>query len=353
MSGKVQIDTLLNQVAYRDRSRVKDNLQGVLNVVRTLHPKVGSLTHNNGTSSKVVLLAGTIPIYYQSATYNIPIELFIMEGYPNVPPKLYVRPTSNMTIKANHRHVDMQGLVYLPYLHEWKPHDSLVTLVEVASGIFSIDPPLFSKPAGAVYQSTVQAGSLASQTTGQQASANNTSNAYNIPAATLYSTNGNVISTAIPPPAPSQTIASQAQADGWGGAMSSSSLAKSNIGVGVTAKSTKQALIEEVSIALQQEMMVTQSVLKNDINKEFNNEQYLADSQDTVKARVEDAKVQIEQYNEAIEYMDKKIAEMEEWETQQRTLPPEDVEDKILVSDELSAQILRLYAELNAIEVYG
>ena len=54
---------------------------------------------------------------------------------------------SDMTIKSNHRHVDMQGLVFLPYLHEWKQDSNLVGLVEITSNVFSIEPPLFSKPA--------------------------------------------------------------------------------------------------------------------------------------------------------------------------------------------------------------
>ena len=51
-----------------------------------------------------------------------------------------------MVIKANHPHVDTQGLVYLPYLHNWNPSTStLKDLVSVMCGVFGNHPPLFSK----------------------------------------------------------------------------------------------------------------------------------------------------------------------------------------------------------------
>ena len=53
-----------------------------------------------------------------------------------------------MTVKANHRHVSPDGLCYLPYLAEWTVNSNLNGLVEIASSVFSIEPPLFTKPPG-------------------------------------------------------------------------------------------------------------------------------------------------------------------------------------------------------------
>ena len=117
-----------------------------------------------------------------------------MIAYPAEPPKLYVRPTPSkpinhcvhikklpiyfffnfvcyfclpaiplptisfidMTVKANHRHVSPDGLCYLPYLAEWNVnHSNLNGLVEIASSVFSIEPPLFTKPPGATAVSPV------------------------------------------------------------------------------------------------------------------------------------------------------------------------------------------------------
>lgn len=62
-----------------------------------------------------------------------------------------------MTIKQNHRHVDLQGLVFLPYLHEWHAESTLSGLVEITSSVFSIEPPLFSKPVTAAPSPILQA----------------------------------------------------------------------------------------------------------------------------------------------------------------------------------------------------
>jgi hypothetical protein len=52
-------------------------------------------------------------------TYNIPICLWLLDTYPYNPPICFVKPTSSMTIKTG-KHVDANGKIYLPYLHEWK-----------------------------------------------------------------------------------------------------------------------------------------------------------------------------------------------------------------------------------------
>ena len=51
--------------------------------------------------------------------YNIPVCLWLLDTHPYNPPIVYVVPTNTMRIKQG-RHVDSNGKVYLPYLHEWK-----------------------------------------------------------------------------------------------------------------------------------------------------------------------------------------------------------------------------------------
>ena len=51
-------------------------------------------------------------------TYNIPVCVWLQERHPYVPPLVYVKPTSTMAIKTSH-HVDANGKVYHPFLHEW------------------------------------------------------------------------------------------------------------------------------------------------------------------------------------------------------------------------------------------
>ncbi|MPC20255.1 Tumor susceptibility gene 101 protein [Portunus trituberculatus] len=50
--------------------------------------------------------------------YNIPVCIWVLDNHPISPPMVYVKPTPDMLIKAS-RHVDQNGKVFLPYLHEW------------------------------------------------------------------------------------------------------------------------------------------------------------------------------------------------------------------------------------------
>ena len=50
--------------------------------------------------------------------YTIPVCVWLQENHPHVPPLVFVKPTSSMAIKPSH-HVDTNGKVYLPFLHEW------------------------------------------------------------------------------------------------------------------------------------------------------------------------------------------------------------------------------------------
>ena len=51
-----------------------------------------------------------------------------------------------MYLKEHHPHVGSDGHVYLPYLHEWRPHThNLIELVVAMSSVFSADPPVFTR----------------------------------------------------------------------------------------------------------------------------------------------------------------------------------------------------------------
>uniref|UniRef100_A0A8B9HQZ0 Tumor susceptibility 101b n=1 Tax=Astyanax mexicanus TaxID=7994 RepID=A0A8B9HQZ0_ASTMX len=51
-----------------------------------------------------------------------------------------------MMIKTG-KHVDANGKIYLPYLHEWKhPQSDLFGLIQVMIVVFGEEPPVFSRP---------------------------------------------------------------------------------------------------------------------------------------------------------------------------------------------------------------
>jgi hypothetical protein len=68
----------------------------------------------------LVNLSGTIPVTYKGNTYNIPICIWLIDTHPKNAPICYVKPTSDMSIKAS-IFVDQNGKIYLPYLHDWAP----------------------------------------------------------------------------------------------------------------------------------------------------------------------------------------------------------------------------------------
>ncbi|KAA0724222.1 Tumor susceptibility gene 101 protein ESCRT-I complex subunit TSG101 [Triplophysa tibetana] len=78
--------------------------------------------------------------------YNIPICLWLLDTYPYNPPICFVKPTSTMMIKTG-KHIDANGKIYLPYMHEWKPPQSdLYGLIQVMITVFGEEPPVFSRP---------------------------------------------------------------------------------------------------------------------------------------------------------------------------------------------------------------
>jgi ESCRT-I complex subunit TSG101 len=53
-----------------------------------------------------------------------------------------------MYLKENHPHVGSDGMVYMPYTHEWNPHThSLIEMVVAMSSVFSAEPPVFTRSA--------------------------------------------------------------------------------------------------------------------------------------------------------------------------------------------------------------
>ena len=58
-------------------------------------------------------------LFFSGVTYNIPVQLWLQELHPYIPPLVFVTPTDTMAIKPS-PYVDTSGKVYHPCLHEWK-----------------------------------------------------------------------------------------------------------------------------------------------------------------------------------------------------------------------------------------
>ncbi|ETW04347.1 hypothetical protein, variant 1 [Aphanomyces invadans] len=133
--------------SYTDPSRVRYDVETLLRQIPSISPQHGVYTHNNGSTSTMMSLTGTIPIYYGGNQYNIPVEIWIPEAYPFAAPTCFVRPTTDMMIRPGHPHVDQNGLIVVPYSTNWDCDHSLVELVGYHCSIFGAQPPVFRRPA--------------------------------------------------------------------------------------------------------------------------------------------------------------------------------------------------------------
>lgn len=158
MSNNAEVSRCMQRLGgvYQDPMRVSRDASSLLNaqVGRHLRTKVSSYVQNNGLSTNALLIDGTIKMNYNGNVYNIPINIYIPPNYPILPPTAYVRPISSMMIKKDHRHVGADGMVYMPYFHNWKKNShNLMGTCNQMSYMFEKEPPVFAKPAGHVSNS--------------------------------------------------------------------------------------------------------------------------------------------------------------------------------------------------------
>lgn len=134
---------------YRDPSRVGCDASSLLRSPegQGLSPNIAPLTENNGDSHSTLVLQGTIAFHFGGDTYHQLVDIYLPPTYPSRPAVCFVRLGAvNMYLKPMHPHVGSDGHVYLPYLHEWRPHShDLVGLVVSMSSVFSNDPPVFTR----------------------------------------------------------------------------------------------------------------------------------------------------------------------------------------------------------------
>ena len=149
---------------YADKARMARDADCCMSQFPSLTPEVASHTSNDGSTNKLFKLTGTVPITYMNARYNIPVDIWLPQGYPHKQPKAYVTPTATMAVKPRHRHVGADGICYFPYLHAWSVTSSLQGLIVVMQQAFSEDPPVYAAPTGAMVQPPPQPYAQAAQT---------------------------------------------------------------------------------------------------------------------------------------------------------------------------------------------
>ena len=69
-------------------------------------------------------------LFISGVKHQIPLQIWLQERHPCVPPLVFVTPTSTMAINPS-PHVDTNGKVYHLYLHEWKFSSQVCLLTNI------------------------------------------------------------------------------------------------------------------------------------------------------------------------------------------------------------------------------
>ncbi|KAM5138424.1 ubiquitin-conjugating enzyme E2 variant 3 [Mantella aurantiaca] len=101
-------------------------------------------TFKDGSQKDLLNLSGTVPMKFQGSSYNIPICLWLLDSHPFAPPLCFLKPTETMGVRVG-KHIDAQGRIYLPYLHDWShPKSSILGLIREMVAKFEAELPLYS-----------------------------------------------------------------------------------------------------------------------------------------------------------------------------------------------------------------
>ncbi|TGO37128.1 hypothetical protein BHYA_0105g00200 [Botrytis hyacinthi] len=132
---------------YRDVNRTYNDVAQTLSQYTSLSPRTDVYTYENGASSLLLHLSGTLPVNFRGTTYRFPIALWIPHAYPHEAPLVYVTPVEGMVVRAG-QHVDPQGKVYHPYLMRWPDYwdkSNVLDFLAILRDIFAKEPPVISR----------------------------------------------------------------------------------------------------------------------------------------------------------------------------------------------------------------
>ncbi|EAL64154.1 tumor susceptibility gene 101 protein [Dictyostelium discoideum AX4] len=120
------LSTFLNYIrAYRDPLRISKDLKETFH----LFPNLSPFYENIPNRVNLICIKGTIPICFKGINYYLPIIVWVPLNYPQEFPTMVLDPTPEMRIVKNHHHVNLQGLVYHPYISSWSSNSTMETRV--------------------------------------------------------------------------------------------------------------------------------------------------------------------------------------------------------------------------------
>uniref|UniRef100_A0A8D2JE76 Tumor susceptibility 101 n=1 Tax=Varanus komodoensis TaxID=61221 RepID=A0A8D2JE76_VARKO len=276
-------------------------------------------------------------------TYNIPICLWLLDTYPFNPPICFVKPTSTMTIKTG-KHVDANGKIYLPYLHEWKhPLSDLIGLIQVMIVVFGEEPPVFSRP-------TISAPYPSYQATGPP----NTSYMPGLPSGMSPFPPGPLANPSgfpnYPYPPPSGQFPATTSTPLYPSQPPVTTVGSSRDGT-ISEDTIRASLISAVSDKLRWRMKEEMDRAQAELNALKRTEEDLKKGHQKLEEMVTRLDQEVAEVDKNIDLLKKKDEELssalEKMESQSEN---NDIDEVIIPTAPLYKQILNLYAEENAIE---
>ncbi|KAM3851412.1 tumor susceptibility gene 101 protein isoform 1-T1 [Vipera latastei] len=348
-----QLKKMLAKYKYRDLA-----VQETVNVTgqyKDLKPVMDNYVFNDGSSRELMSLTGTIPVSYRGGItleqswqspgniYNIPICLWLLDTYPFNPPICFVKPTSSMTIKTG-KHVDANGRIYLPYLHEWKhPQSDLIGLIQVMIVVFGEEPPVFSRP-------TISASYPPYQATGPP----NTSYMPGMPSGISPFPPGPPPNpsgySGYPYPAPSGPFPATTSTPHYPSQPPVTTVGPSRDGT-ISEDTIRASLISAVSDKLRWRMKEEMDRAQAELNALKRTEEDLKKGHQKLEEMVTRLDQEVAEVDKNIDLLKKKDEELssalEKMESQTEN---NDIDEVIVPTAPLYKQILNLYAEENAIE---
>ncbi|KAJ1847588.1 suppressor protein stp22 of temperature-sensitive alpha-factor receptor and arginine permease [Coemansia sp. RSA 2708] len=132
---------------FGNPQRVYSLVDNALTQFPSLQPKIAEYIADDGVRQALLCLHGTLPVAFNGVTFNIPVVFWFPRGFPEHSPLAYVTPTRAMVVKVS-KHVDERGRVYHPYLASWATGSTLNELFGSLIAVFSVEPPVFSRPPG-------------------------------------------------------------------------------------------------------------------------------------------------------------------------------------------------------------
>ncbi|XP_044281656.1 tumor susceptibility gene 101 protein isoform X3 [Varanus komodoensis] len=336
-----QLKKMLTKYKYRDLT-VQETVSVIVQY-KDLKPVMDSYVFNDGTSRELMSLTGTIPVSYKGNTYNIPICLWLLDTYPFNPPICFVKPTSTMTIKTG-KHVDANGKIYLPYLHEWKhPLSDLIGLIQVMIVVFGEEPPVFSRP-------TISAPYPSYQATGPP----NTSYMPGLPSGMSPFPPGPLANPSgfpnYPYPPPSGQFPATTSTPLYPSQPPVTTVGSSRDGT-ISEDTIRASLISAVSDKLRWRMKEEMDRAQAELNALKRTEEDLKKGHQKLEEMVTRLDQEVAEVDKNIDLLKKKDEELssalEKMESQSEN---NDIDEVIIPTAPLYKQILNLYAEENAIE---